>query len=666
MAKLKSVWIALERMDRIVLVVAILVGTMLGALSVFRYVGYNAGMYDLGVMSQAISSGTRGQLLEYTYRNGNLSRLAWHVEVFYLILVPLYALFPSPATLVIVQALLFVVGVFPLYTLALRKIQVRWAARTIALSYLFYPVAHTAVLFDLHGDTLAIPWLLFAIEAMDRRAWRMYMLWILLALSCKFYVAVPVASIGGWLFLWGKEKQRGVFTFLLAGLWGSFTFLVLRPWLTPSEAVVAQSSTLGYLRFYFGQFWEGLAQTWSVRLLTAVVVFLPALWLGAHAWDWSLLALAVTLPVLVSSGPGPSYDYRYHHYALTVPLVMAAIVYGAARFREQALRIVFPEKRTRALLRWNIAVALTFFLTFAMNIMLVDTPLRRQFWLNQPGQGLHEWVYGRTPRDAFKDQWLSDYVPSEPPLISSSFLAPHVVNREVLYLFRYPDSELDILNPAHFFERLERVDYALADSLFDYVVMFGPDDFRGGLMYDMFAIKTLLQDSNFGLIAAQDGLLLFERDPIPVNILSQQVTVLTPTVLPAGREIFGEHIYLVDVELRFVDGDRWRFRFDWLIAQPLVGDTPFVAVTRLEGMPHTRWLHLPTTALYPVTEWEPGQIVREEFEVSLPDSLEPGGYNVLTGWYDTSNPFAYATDARSCVGEEMVVGEIIFGMVEKE
>jgi uncharacterized membrane protein len=161
----RSLKIVLSKIDWVILIAAILMGVMLGFLSIIRYTGYNAFMFDLGNMSQAIWSGTKGHPLEFTYDDiGNISRLSIHVELFYWLLVPLYSLFPSPITLLVFQTLLFVAGAYPVYKLSNRKLHSRTAARLITLIYLFYPVAQTAVLFDFHGDTLAMPLLLFAIE----------------------------------------------------------------------------------------------------------------------------------------------------------------------------------------------------------------------------------------------------------------------------------------------------------------------------------------------------------------------------------------------------------------------------------------------------------------------------------------------------------------------
>src|SRR3712207_4189006 len=77
---------------------------MLCWLSIARYRGYNAGMLDLGNMSQAIASVLRGEPLVFTFKDGSMSRLSLHVELFYFLLVPLYALWSSPQVLLVFQA----------------------------------------------------------------------------------------------------------------------------------------------------------------------------------------------------------------------------------------------------------------------------------------------------------------------------------------------------------------------------------------------------------------------------------------------------------------------------------------------------------------------------------------------------------------------------------
>jgi len=186
---------------------------ILAGLSVARYQGYNTGMYDLGNMSQAIWSVTQGQPLLYSRPEGfAASRLAGHVELGYMAIAPLYALWPDPRVLLIVQAGLFAFGAVGAYRLTLRRTESRFAARCIALIYLFYPTALTSVLFDFHADTLVLPLLMLALDALDERAWRRYALLIVLALSLKFYVAIAVAGIGFVAFTWGGQRRVGTIT----------------------------------------------------------------------------------------------------------------------------------------------------------------------------------------------------------------------------------------------------------------------------------------------------------------------------------------------------------------------------------------------------------------------------------------------------------------------
>src|SRR5579859_1672489 len=96
--------IASIHLDLVLLAAITISGAMLIWLSIARYVGYNAGVLDLGNMTQAIDSLRHGQPLMFSYKDGSMSRLSLHVELFYLLLGPFYALWPDPRLLLIIQA----------------------------------------------------------------------------------------------------------------------------------------------------------------------------------------------------------------------------------------------------------------------------------------------------------------------------------------------------------------------------------------------------------------------------------------------------------------------------------------------------------------------------------------------------------------------------------
>jgi hypothetical protein len=117
--------------------------------------------------------------------------------------------------------------------------------------------------------------------------------------------------------------------------------------------------------------------------------------------------------------------------------------------------------------------------------------------------------------------------------------------------------------------------------------------------------------------------------------------------MPPAAMWFGAHIGLVRYEITPLDtgARRYRARFVWRM-----GDAPppnAVAVSRLVGVPDARIVHLPTYALHPTQEWEPGDLVREMFEFELPPDLAPGTYTWQIGWYDLEADFSAFTDERS-------------------
>lgn len=616
----------------VVVVILLVSGGMILWLSIARYMGYNSGMLDLGNMAQAIGSVQRGEPLVSTYGTGSMSRLGLHVELIYFLIAPFYALWSDPRLLLIIQAGLYVLGALPVYWLALRRGLPWLLGCFLIVLYLFYPVAMTGVLFDFHGDTLAMPLVLFTIDALDRRSWRRYALFVVLALSCKVYVALPIALIGVMAWWIYGERRVGLLTLGSAIIYGLVAFLVIRPLFTTAQTPQAQSG-LNYLTFYFGDSLRAL-QSWRIRQFHATVVFGPALLLSLIGWEWLLASLVIGIPVVLSTGPGPSYAYWFHHYALVVPFIVMATIFGASRIAG-----AHRGPKVYAWRRWAAAlavIAITLFVLYS-NRKYVDTPLNPKFW-HTSGLGLDDLAYGRTSRDAVKDSFLATNVPPLVPLAASPYLAAHLTNRSTILLTR----EISAERSYPFASVLPKVDAVLPDALFD-------NRGAGGADAEAPAITQVMADPAFALVAARDGLLLFERNTTEERQLLQRIDQ-TPTPADgtsSASHDFGNTIRLVDAHLKPLDNGRVRAVFSWMLLTPSPPPGHLMAVSRLEGIDGARIVHLPTYALKPVSQWKAGQVVHETFDIQLPPGVSPGKYIWRTGWYDLTRPWSYLTDDRS-------------------
>jgi uncharacterized membrane protein len=633
--------------------VTILVGVMLATLSVQVYRGYNDGMFDLGNMSQAIWSATKGLPLEFTINNGQLSRLGLHVELIYFLISPLYALFPQPTTLLILQSFLFALGAIPIYRIAQRHLKESRLSLALVIIYLFYPVAQTAVLFDFHGDTLAMPLLLFALDSLEEQHWKSYALFVAMALSCKFYVAVPVFIMGLVILIkYGRQssilKKVGMFTALVAIAWGGFTFFILRPLFSPDLGVNlgSTSSPVGYLLYYFDEIVNNLSSSWIPRFGVLLLLIMPIIWLSLYSSIWLLPAAVTAIPALLSNGI--QYTYQFHDYALAVPFLIYAAIMGAShlqdRWKESSNFSLFSNPRRMILL--------SLLLTLIFNATLLDTPINPSFWSGQLGKGFDSLRYGRLPRDGLKDALLKQYVPPGVPVAVSWTLAPHLTNRRILFVLDY----FDITS--------QDFDIAIADGLFDYAVAV-PGGFTGGVMHDVPYIRAFLQRSDFSLTYVQDGLLFFECGHQAENL---RQSIETEPFDSTGEldHVFDGIIGLVDSSVENISTGVYRFKFTWKLNKSNQDIGPLFAVSTLVDSSHThettnmRILHVPTEVLYPTTEWKLDEQVIEMFDVRMPSNLASGKYQISTSWYVSNNIYSSQTDSRSRFGDEWTWGEIYF------
>ncbi len=620
----------------LLVVVTLLIFGTLAWSSVLRYESYNAAMLDLGNIVQSIWSATQGEPLIYTSISGAQSRLAGPLELVFFILAPIYALFPNPPALLIFQAGLFASGAIPLFFLARRRLGNPYLALAVSSIYLLYPVAQTAVLFDIHGDTLAMPLLIFAIDALDREAWSAYAAWIILALMCKFYVAFAVLSLAVSLFLL-KRIKPAIATATLGLFWLALTLFIHSQFGSGQVASSATSSLARYIEFYYDDP-AAIVSSFIPRALSLAIAFGPALLLAIRSPHWLIPGLIMAAPIVLSTGPGPAYLYRFHHYALIVPFLMAALVFGASNFA------ISLSKRTRlGGTPWRSIegeIILVLFLTLILNVALVQTPISPSFYTRYypgtrdlPAQGI-------TDRDQMITDWLDRKVPGEAPIASDILLAPHLTNRSTLYSTFYTDRDR-ALSGAALENAIGEVDFFVIDLFSAY--------------FRQETLTGILQDKEFVLREARDGLLLFGRSAAGMD---QVVSIMEPQQPIQLKTQFGEVVGLVDVQLAGLGEGKHRLTAKWTALSDAGNQSVPFAVSRIAGVENTRVVHIPTFILLPFSKWERGMIIEETVVFSVPEDLPPGEYALMLGWYELDRTTVLDAYESNRMGPEQIIATL--------
>ena len=204
------------------------------ALSVIRHDNFYSSTFDLGIMAQVTWNTAHGRWFETSIdRATNIeligSYLGNHVRPILLFLAPLYLVWPDPRLLLVLQSVALGLAAFPLYFVVRKQTGDAWAALIVSCCYLAYPALGFLNLVDFHPVAFSIPLIVLAYWALHEE--RMGLFWgaVLLSLSVKEELVVPIAAWGVVNLLWGKRRRVGLGLVILAGVWAILCFGLIIP-----------------------------------------------------------------------------------------------------------------------------------------------------------------------------------------------------------------------------------------------------------------------------------------------------------------------------------------------------------------------------------------------------------------------------------------------------
>jgi uncharacterized membrane protein len=373
--------------------------------------------FDLGIYEQALRSWAHLHWPVVELEGPGFHQLGDHFVPILATVAPIYRVFPSPVTLLVVQAALVAVAVVPLARCAQRMVG-RGPAVVIAVGYGFSWGVAEAVGFDFHEVAFAAPLVAFSAVAFVEGRHTAAVAWALPLLLVKEDLGGTVAMLGA-LVVWAGRRRLGAAT-IVAGVGGSLLeLLVLMPhanphgsfkaWLDSHHGASAAGGLSGSLqRFSFGLFTPEAKVSLLLMLLvpTALVALRsPVLLLALPTLAWRL------------TSDNPYYWGTGYHYSLTLmPIVFVAFIDGLRRARAQQ----GPSRVREALLVSAVTTA----------ILLPAHP----FWaLVRPSSWQHD------PRVTDARAMLVR-IPSGVQVAASNHLASQLTSRDEVTVFGWPPS----------------------------------------------------------------------------------------------------------------------------------------------------------------------------------------------------------------------------------
>ncbi|PZV17589.1 MAG: hypothetical protein DCF22_03330 [Leptolyngbya sp.] len=509
--------------------------------SLHRYYTFYAS-YDHGLFNQIFWNNLHGRWFQSSLTSGlsasvlidhqipivNFNHLGQHFVPNFLLWLPIYAVFPSPITLIFLQVGLMAAGGAVLYALARHYLEPTLSL-LITAGYLG---AHAVI-----GPTFAnfyehcqIPLFVFsALLAMEKQRWWLFWLMVALTLGIREDTGIILFGIGLYLVLSRRHPWLGV---ALCGV--SFAYVaVITNVVSPH---ISSDNPRLYMAGRFGQYVPGNSSPSTLQvlwgMLTHPLEVLKSLLTPFHRralyflGQWLPLAFVPALAPaswVIAGVPLLSLMMQSGISAMTITIrysvaVVPGMFYGAILWWSSPSKRPLPDlSATRSL--WQ-----TLCLTYRTRQL---TPTFRRFWivcitlsiisviLASPNQSFYfllpdsfdPWLRITLPRQWEHSQVLHDTIRVIPPdasVAASTHLIPPLSTRRKI--IRFPTLQLKDERG-----QVDLMEYAVADlwRLDQYQRLFNAEYHH--LTRIIAVMDEVLAQKTYGLVKLQDGVVLLQK-----------------------------------------------------------------------------------------------------------------------------------------------------------
>jgi len=297
-------------------------------LSVARYDRLAVRSWDLAIFSQAARGYAEHGYPLVDIKGPGVNLLGDHFSPVIALFGPLWALAPSPVTLLVAQAALLAFSVSVVLATAVRHLGPA-AGTAVGLAYGISFGVVQAVDFDVHEVAFAAPLLALAGAAYLRQDWRWVVLWSSALVLVKEDQGVTVVAVGLVLLIAGARRWGiGLITFGIAAT--LLVLLVVIPWINDGG--------YDYWSRLTGADGEGESVAWPLRAVwpaekieTLLLTFGITGFLALRS-PWVLVALP-TLGWRFLSDYDSYWGTEWHYSLTLMPVVFVAMVDGILRAR---------------------------------------------------------------------------------------------------------------------------------------------------------------------------------------------------------------------------------------------------------------------------------------------------------------------------------------------
>ena len=429
-------------------VFALICGGVIGAIGCLRYATFSAPNFDFGIfVNMMYHMKESGLPLCTCERDVMMSHFAVHLSPIWYVLLPFYAIFPSPLTLQIGQAVALASGVIPVVLICRSRKLSNKSTIFAALIYSLYPVLATGCFYDIHENCFLTPLLLWMFCFFERKQYIPTYVFAALTLMVKEDAAIYVLFFALYIIFAEKKYRHGLLLAVGALLYFSVALGILEKlaaYYTELHAGASPNPSIDgpMIDRYDSLIYDpkdGLFGALKTALVNPGYLLKMLFSAENNSWEKVIYFLKMLLPV----GFLPFFTKKASRWILIAPILMNLITdypyqyqmnyqyhFGIAAFLIYAALLNLSELHVsfkRSVLAGAAALCCCLYVTTVLPAL---------------GSDAMNWTENRD-RYTFMEEILAT-IPEDASVSCSHFLLPHLAERDEVYEIYYHDGETDV------------------------------------------------------------------------------------------------------------------------------------------------------------------------------------------------------------------------------
>ncbi|MDJ0600886.1 MAG: DUF2079 domain-containing protein [Crocosphaera sp.] len=317
--------------------ILILIGISLVILficSSLKHILFQSTAWDLAIFDQAVYLISQEKTPISSFLNIHI--LGDHAAFIFYPLSLFYKIYPSVYWLLLIQAFSLSFAALPVYYLSQYNSLNQLKSLTLSLVYLLYPLIFNINLFDFHPDVIAVSSILWAILAAFWNNLGLFVLAIIITLSCKSVLSLTIIFMGLWLFCFQKKQKLGCIAIALGVSWFIISTRLIIPIFSDNTANISRhlerfnylgNSFLEIAQNFIFKPWllfQGLFNLPNLEYL--LLLFIPLIW-GLSLQCFSpLISVIPTLSMNLLSQNILQKDLLHQYSLPIIPFLMVVVI----------------------------------------------------------------------------------------------------------------------------------------------------------------------------------------------------------------------------------------------------------------------------------------------------------------------------------------------------